>query len=134
MKITRKQHEKFLSRAIPVLTLAYFLQSYVYLELFPTQFTKEVIVVLGLCLLGLFFYYSYYHRLHQAHFYSQSFEVNFPLLQLVEEIYYREIVDVEIKGKHSFRHVLIHLESGQIIKLSNVDNAEEIKKFLMQRC
>lgn len=134
MKITRKQHEKFLYRAIPLLTLAYFLQAYFYLKFFPTPFTREVVASLGLSLIGLFLYYAFYHRYHRVLFHPNSFEVRIDPFQFQEEFSYREIVNVEVKGKQSYQHVMIYLENGQKVKLANVDEAEQIRKFLLQRC
>lgn len=133
MKVTRHEHSKFLNRAIPLLTVAYFVQSYFYLKYFPTQSTKEVVAALGLSLIGLFLYYVFYNRYHQVILNSNSFEVRIDPLQYHQEFSYREIVDVEISGKKAYQHVVIHLESGETIKLSNVDEAHQIRKYLLQR-
>ncbi|MBA2403485.1 MAG: hypothetical protein H0V66_01830 [Bdellovibrionales bacterium] len=134
MKVTRENYAKFVSKAIPLLTLAYFLQAYFYLEYAPEAVAKEVVGCLGLSLVGLFIYYFVYDRYHTVVFHPTYMEIRFDPLQIHQECLYREIMDVQIKdGKKSYHHVMIHLKSGDVLKLAYVDNAHTIRKYLLER-
>lgn len=134
MKITREYHAKFMTKAMPILTLAYFIQSYFYLEYGPQGLAQEVVTCLGLGLAGIFVYYLVYDKYHEVVFHPTYLEIRFAPLQLHQECMYREIVDVEIKdGRKNYDHVLIHLRNGEVLKLAHVDHPHTVRKFLLER-
>lgn len=134
MKITRENHSKFMSKALPLLTFIYFIQSYFYLKYGPEGLSQEVVGCLGLGLAGIFAYYLIYDKYHEIIFHSTYLEIRFSPLQIHHECFYREIVDVEIKdGKKNYDHVLIHLRNGEILKLAHVDNPHTVRKYLLER-
>lgn len=134
MDITRQNYANFMFKAMPLLTLAYFFQAYIYFKFAPPEIAKEVVVFLGLALIGIFIFYFIYDRFHKVILNPTSLEIRFDPLQFHYECSYREIVDVQIKsGKNNYHHVMIHLESGKVIRLANVDDAHRIKQYLLER-
>jgi len=83
---------------------------------------------------GLFIYYFVFDRYHKVLFHPTYLEIRFDPLQIHHECLYREIMDVKIKdGKKSYHHVMIHLKSGDTLKLAYVDDAHSIRKYLLER-
>lgn len=133
-KVTRENYANFMSKAIPLLTLAYFVQAYFYLEYAPIVLAKEVVGCLGVGLATIFIYYFVFDRYHQVVFHPTYMEIRFDPFKIHHECFYREIMDVEVKdAKSSYHHVLIHLKSGDILKLAYVDDAHSIRKYLLER-
>lgn len=134
MKITRENHASFMFKAIPLITLAYFLQSFLYLKYAPLGPAQEVVSCLGLGLVGIFIYYFIHDRFHNVVLYPTHLEIIFKPLQINHECFYREIANIEvIEAKRSFHHVIIHLKNGEILKLAHVDNAYNVRKYLLER-
>lgn len=134
MKVTRENHSSFMTKVMPALTLAYFIQAYFYLNYGPDGLAQEVVGCMGLSLVGIFIYYFVYDHYHQVVLHPTYVEISFAPLQLQKECFYREILDVEIEeGKKSFHHVKIHLKNGEVLKLAHVDNAHSIRKYLLER-
>lgn len=134
MKVTREQHANFMTKVMPLLTLAYFLQAYLYLKFGPQGLAEEVVGFLGFGLVATFVYYFVYDHYHQVVLHPTHVEISFAPLQFQKECFYREICDVEIEdGKKSFHHVKIHLKSGEVLKLAHVDDAHNIRKYLLER-
>jgi hypothetical protein len=134
MKVTRENHSSFMTKIMPLLTLAYFIQAYFYLKYAPDGLAQEVVGFLGLGLVGTFVYYFLYDHYHQVVLHPTYVEISFSPLQMQKECFYREILDVEIEdGKKSFHHVKIHLKSGEVLKLAHVDDAHNIRKYLLER-
>ncbi len=135
MKITRENHASFMTKVMPLLTLAYFIQAYLYLNFVTEEvLAREVVGLLGISLVGMFVYYFVYDRYHQVVLHPTYFEIKFAPLKIQKECLYREILDVEIEdGKKSFHHVKIHLKSGEVLKLSHVDHAHTVRKYLLER-
>jgi len=134
MKITRENHANFMTKVMPLLTLAYFVQAYFYLNYVPLHIAQEVVGCLGICLVGVFLYYFIYDRFHEVVLHQTYFEVKFTPLQIHQECLYREIVDVEISsGKRKFQNLKIHLKSGEVMKIAHVDDAQSVRKYLLER-
>ena len=134
MKVTRENYANFMFKAIPLLTLAYFIQAYVYLEYGPPGIAQEVVGVLGISLVGLFVYYFLHDHYYKIVFHSTYLEICINPLQIRHECFYREIMDVEIKDeKKSYHHVMIHMKNGDVLKLAHVDDAHNIRKYLLER-
>ena len=57
MEITRQNYANFMFKAMPLLTLSYFFQAYIYFKFAPPQIAEEVVVFLGLALIGIFIFY-----------------------------------------------------------------------------
>jgi hypothetical protein len=134
MKITRKNYENFMFKAIPLLTLAYFIQAYVYLKYGPAGLAEEVVGILGISLVGLFVYHFLHDHYYKINFHPTYLEVCINPLQIRHECLYREIMDVEIKEKNkSYHDVMIHMKNGEVLKLAHVDDAHNIRKYLLER-
>lgn len=134
MKITRDNHAKFMTKAMPLLTVAYFIQAYFYLKYGPENLAQDVVGCLGLGLVGIFVYYLVYDKYHEVILHPTYFEIKFAPLQIHHECLYREIVDVEIRdGRKNYDHVMIHLRNGEVLKLAHVDNPHAIRKYLLER-
>ena len=134
MNITREHYSNFMAKVIPLLTLAYFLQAFLYLRYAPTGLAQEVVGCLGLALVGLFIYYFVFDRYHKVVFHPTYLEIRFDPLQIHHECCYREIMDVKIKDeKKNYHHVMIHLKNGEVLKLPHVDDAHSVRKYLLER-
>lgn len=123
-----------MTKVMPLLTLAYFIQAYFYLNYAPYGLAQEVVGLLGLSLVGMFVYYFIYDRYHEVVLHPNYVEIKFAPLQIQKECLYREILNVEIESsKKSFHHVKIHLKSGEVLKLAHVDHADSVRKYLLER-
>lgn len=134
MKITRENHANFMTKVMPLLTVAYFGQAYLYLRFGPEQLAQDVVGCLGLALVGMFVYYFVYDKYHEVVLHPTYFEIKFTPLQIHQETLYRDIINVEIEdGKKKFHHVSIHLRSGEVLKIARVDDAHTVRKYLLER-
>lgn len=134
MKVTHENYAKFMFKAIPLLTLAYFIQSYIYLNYGPPRLAQEVVVFLGISLIGIFLYFYLYDHYYKIIFHATYLEIAIRPLKIHRECSYREIMDVEIVEENkSYHNILIYLKNGEKVKLSHVDDAYNIRKFLLDR-
>jgi hypothetical protein len=134
MKITREKYAQFVAKLIPILVLSYLLQAYLYLRYAPSDISHDVVLLLGLALVGMFIYHGVFEHYHKITLHSNYLEVQFAPLKSLSSYFYRDIVDVEVERKlKAYQHVLIHLEDGSKLKLAYVDDAEKIRKFLLER-
>jgi hypothetical protein len=134
MKITRENHASFMFKAIPLISLAYFFQAFLYFRYVPSELAQEVVSCMGLGLVGVFIYYLIHDRYHKIIVHPTYLEILFNPLQISHQIFYREIIHIEvIDAKRSFHHVIIHLKSGAVLKLAHVDDAYNIRKYLLER-
>jgi len=134
MQVTRNSHARFMAKAIPLLALAYVIQSLMYLKFAPSQLATDVVACLGLALTGLFSYYLIYDQFHQVELHQNYLKIHFKPLRLQHEFLYRDITDVQIReSKASYHHVFIHLRCGTVHKLAHVDKAQDLRTFLLNR-
>ena len=134
MKITRENHADFMFKTIPLITLAYFFQAFLYFRYAPAELAQEVVSCMGLGLVGVFVYYLIHDRYHKMILHPTYLEILFKPLQINHQLFYQEIIDIEvIEAKRSFHHVIIHLKSGGALKLAHVDDAYNIRKYLLER-
>lgn len=134
MKITREKYAQFVNKLIPVLVLCYLLQAYLYLRYAPSDISFDVVLLLGLALAGMFIYHGVFEHYHKITLHSNYLEVQFAPLKMQNSYSYREIVDVAVESRlKAYKHVLIHLEDGSKLKLAYVDDAEKIRKYLLDR-
>lgn len=134
MKITRENHASFMTKAMPLLTLAYFVQAYFYLKYAPDGLAQEVVGFVGVSLVGVFLFYFVHDHYHQIILHPHHMEISFAPLKMQKEYSYRDIADVEIEeAKRKYHHVKIHLRNGEVMKLSHVDDAHTVRKYLLER-
>lgn len=134
MKITREKYAQFVSKLIPVLVLCYLVQAYLYLRYAPSDISYDVVLLLGLALVGMFIYHGVFEHYHKITLHSNYLEVQFSPLRLATSYSYREIVDVAVQSRlKAYQHVLIHLEDGSKLKLAYVDDADKIRKYILAR-
>ena len=134
MKVTRENHAEFMFKAIPLLCLAFFIQAYLYLAYAPTELAKGVVAFIGVGLVGVFLFYSFYDHYHRVEFHEEHFKISITPLRIQSEYFYRDICYVDIIDQYaSIHHLMIHFKSGKTIKLSHVDNADVLRSYIFKK-
>lgn len=134
MKITREKHATYILKAAAILALAYFIQSYLYLNFGPQELAREIVASLGfslVCLIGAFLFHDKFHeiKLHANHL-----EIKFSPLKLHRELFYRNIQNIHVKkSRRDFADVVIELRDGSTISLHHVDDPHEVQKTISDR-
>jgi hypothetical protein len=134
MQVTRNSHYSYLTWLTPVLGLAYIIQSYLVLKFWPTDFTRDVLTAMGICLMGSILVFFIYDKLHVIKLHPKYIEVSWPLFQMHEEYLYQNVIRVDVKKGFfsSFADVEFEMLNGEVVRLRHVDNGEEIKRILLR--
>ena len=131
MEITREKHMNYLTRLMPVLLLAYIVQSYLYMQWAPKDLAIDVsiFVGVGICLIALCF--ALYDHFHKVELHRHHLVIGINLLKYREEILYRNIQEVEVEvSKHAFYNVTLTLRDGTIHKIYYLDDVQDLKKMI----
>lgn len=130
-QLTREKHLNHLVRVVPLLCLAYGIQSYMMMSFAQGGPTGTLILILGLSLalsvMGLVTYDNH----HKVSWQDNQFFVKAPWSFSAKEYLKSEIHSVEVIGEEDeFQTVLIQLKNKKRMTFYFVDNGHEFKKFV----
>jgi hypothetical protein len=122
-RLTREKHLNHLVRVVPLLSLAYGIQSYLMMKWSQGGPTGALVLLLGVCLAISVLGMAFYDQRHQVLFDEAGFRVR-PVLGLRWRRFTREDVSqVEIEGgEDEFQNVTVHLKRGRSLVFRFVDN------------
>lgn len=134
MEITRDNHLSYMTKLVPQLAVAYFIQSYFYLNYGPEILAKEVVGFMGAGLIMMVVGFYLHDKFHKVRLHDNRLEISLAPLRVKQEVFYRDIVNIEIKDNNkNFSDVIIESKDGRTFKLHRIDNPRAVHKRIYGR-
>lgn len=130
-RLTREKHLNHLVRVVPLLSLAYGIQSYLMMKWSHGDPTGFLVLALGVCLALSVMAMTTYDQRHQVFFDQDGFRVR-PALGWAWRRYQRsDVKTVEIEGgEDEFQNVTVHFHQGRSLVFRFVDNGHEFQRAM----
>jgi hypothetical protein len=128
--LKRENHLNHMTNVVPILTLAYAVQSYMFLHWNELPQTSTIIILLGITLALAVFSMVFYDLNHKMDFFEDHLIIHFKG-HFAKKISYNEIDNINFnQDANSFSHLYFTLNNKRQLKVYFVDNAQEIKEYI----
>jgi hypothetical protein len=131
-RITREKHLDHLTRVVPLLALAYGIQSYLMMKWSQGGPTGFLVVLLGISLALSVLVLVTYDQRHTVTFGEEGFCVRYSWMFKPRNISKDEIKQIVVVGEpDQFQSVVVSLKTGRKVTFHFADNGEEFKTVLL---
>jgi hypothetical protein len=130
-KITREKHLNHLTRVVPLLALAYGVQSYLMMKWSQGGPTGFLVMLLGISLAVSVLVLVTYDQRHTVTFGPDGFCVRYSWMFKPKNVLREEIKQIVVIGEaDEFQSVVVALKTGRKVTFHFADNGEEFKTVL----
>lgn len=130
LKLSRENHLNHMVNVVPILALAYGIQSYLFLHWNQTPQTGSILLLLGATLAMAVISLVGYDLCHQVDFHENHMTVHFNGY-FKKNYLYDEIDKINFQAdENTFTHLSLELYSHKKLHFYFVDNAQEIKEYI----
>lgn len=130
-RMTREKHLNHLVRVVPLLALAYGIQSYLMMKWSEGGPTGFLVLLLGISLAISVLLLVTYDQRHKVSFGAEGFSLRSPWLWGEKNVRAEDIKLIVVVGEaDQFQSVVVHLKNGRRFAFHFVDNGIEFKNTL----